>query len=64
MSELGYEVAVFFDHSLSRLDSLPLEISRLLVDAEDPPRRVAALIAGSGPLAWSVAERILRRLGL
>ena len=42
---LGYEIALLFDHKLTRRDT-PLQMSRLRIDADAPLSRLRAVISG------------------
>jgi peptidoglycan/xylan/chitin deacetylase (PgdA/CDA1 family) len=64
LEELGYEVAVLFDHKLASLPGHPLRLSRLRLDASAPAERFRAIISGAHPWAmhqWEHFEPLANR---
>ena len=56
LAELGYDVAALFDHRLARPHGP--EVSRLRIDADAPPRRLAAIASGAHPAAYALLQRL------
>lgn len=59
LERLGYDLAVLFDHRLTRHDQDPLALSRLRIDAHAEHRRAAAILSGSHSAAYQLG-RFLR----
>jgi len=58
--ELGYELAVAYDHRLAARRPDPLSLSRLAVEGDDDPARLRSVVAGLQPTLLGAARRALR----
>lgn len=58
LQDLGYEVALAFDHRLSNLGH-PLRISRLRVSANAPLARFAGIVSGLHPTLFALRQKAI-----
>lgn len=58
--DLGYDVAVMYDNSLTSLDTDPLRLSRVMLEADQPPERLVGVLSGAQPALTGFAGRIRR----
>ena len=61
LKELGYEVAVEFDHRLANIDGDPLSLSRLRIDSDASVERTAAIASGAHSALFALKNRLVRR---
>ena len=61
LKELGYELALEFDHRLASIDGDPLRMSRLRIDSDASLDRMAAIASGVHSAGFATKNRILRR---
>jgi peptidoglycan/xylan/chitin deacetylase (PgdA/CDA1 family) len=57
LRDLGYRLAVVFDHRLARVDGPDLAMSRLRLSAGDSIARFRAIVSGSHSAAFSIFRR-------
>ena len=57
LRDLGYQLAVVFDHRLARIDRPNLAMSRLRLSAGDAIIRFRAIVSGSHSAAFSIFRR-------
>lgn len=61
LKDLGYEVALEFDHRLASIDGDPLSMSRLRIDSDASIERMAAIASGAHSAVFAAKNRLLRR---
>ncbi len=57
LAELKYGVGVLYDNQLTALDSDPLRLSRLMVEADEPVERLVGVLSGAQPILAKLARR-------
>ena len=55
---LGYELGVLYDNKLTPLDSEPLQLSRVMLEADQPAERLIGVLSGAQPVARAIRESI------
>ncbi len=55
---LGYQLAVLYDNRLTSVKSSPLQLSRLMMEADQPPARLVGVLSGAQPAAAKLASRL------
>jgi len=61
LNELGYDLALLFDHHLTDIAGDPLRLSRLRVNDTTTVQRFAAILAGIHPAVHTLRRRLRRR---
>ncbi|WP_020378556.1 polysaccharide deacetylase family protein [Candidatus Microthrix parvicella] len=61
LKELGYELAVEFDHRLADIKGDPFSISRLRLDSDASIERTAAIASGAHSAVFALKNRLMRR---
>lgn len=61
-ADLGYETVLLFDHAVARVRPGGRELSRLRLDAADPPPRARAVVSGAHSDVWGAGRAVAGRL--
>lgn len=61
LAELNYQLGVLYDNSLTSLDSPPLQLSRLMLEADQPADRLKGVLSGAQPTLAGLGSRIATR---
>ncbi len=60
IAELGYDIGVLYDNSLTDLEASPLQLSRLMLEADQPVERLIGVLSGAQPALSALTARIRR----
>ncbi|MEM7286790.1 MAG: polysaccharide deacetylase family protein [Actinomycetota bacterium] len=58
VARLGYDLGVLYDNKLTPLDSEPLQLSRVMLEADQPAKRLVGVLSGAQPVARAIRESI------
>lgn len=57
VAELGYEVGVMYDNRLTDIEGPPLQLSRLMLESDQPAARLTGVLSGAQPALRSLATK-------
>lgn len=58
VADLGYDLGVLYDNKLTPLDSAPLQLSRVMLEADQPAERLIGVLSGAQPVARAIREAL------
>ena len=58
VADLNYGLAVLYDNKLTPVDSNPLQLSRVMLEADQPAKRLVGVLSGAQPVAREWRERV------
>ena len=58
VAALGYELGVLYDNRLTALDGPHLQLSRVMLEADQPAERLIGVLSGAQPVARAVREAV------
>jgi peptidoglycan/xylan/chitin deacetylase (PgdA/CDA1 family) len=60
VNELGYDLGALYDNQLTRVDGPRLELSRLMVEADQPVSRLVGVLSGAQPSLAGLQSKLAR----
>ncbi len=58
IATLGYQLGVLYDNRLTALDGPHLQLSRVMLEADQPAERLIGVLSGAQPAARAIRERV------
>lgn len=58
VARLGYDLGLLYDNKLTPLGSEPLQLSRVMLEADQPAERLIGVLSGAQPVARAIRESI------
>lgn len=60
LSDLGYELGLLYDNRLADMTDPPLQLSRVMLEADQPAERLIGVLSGAQPAMRALASRLGR----